>query len=838
MHTRALLLVLLVTTLLGSSALTPRPTGAGIEKGSIGIVSINDVPFDEIGDLRDLVFVGAQCFTIRYEFTVGFAAPSPGRGAASVNGQVVLDGQAPGEFTDVGDGIRVRVDRERLPLGPEDDPVDDIGEERDAWTVTICTSDTTPDGTQIDAFFSTFVSHPDSPDPDDAHTPTPLTFGVVQPDPLDEVILGMGDVVPPGDAAFHITGDPPIDVTDPDTGGMLDFPVQIVPVNLRSDGFGLIVTDPLAPPQPGDPTAAGRTDVLRCPLADDGSPSCAGLDGRNWTRTAEASFTGSTPFALNRNPQILDLDLDGTLDLVHLVPPVCVQTTVPSGKEDAPDTTVSGCSSGGVSFIPGGGTPLTWGGVAFPEPAVVDIPLDTGGVGFEDGYLLEAGGSTSWGGIPIGDTLGGPLLVLGGPDPEGGSLTVCDWIDVRDGASCVPRCADEGLNGDGELGGCVSIGASDPNFGGVVSGRYREGAYGGALSPRDLRAAQGGQASGFCAEACLAVGAPADTSGAASTVYLIDPNLLPPGDTFDLIPGVDWARTISGIPNGHRGLALTLADLNLDGAMDIVIGVPGADSGDVQTAQAGASDETGAAYVVEGPFRTGALGDLVVRAYVGGASGELFGGDVEVADLNGDGLPDLLITARFHKTGPFVVPAGAVFAFYATPDQVVAQTRSVNLVPGLNLVAWTGDTAIPDATASIAGLFSQILGWDAAAQGYVSFIPGLPAVVQGVTDLNTGDAFWIVMDQAATWEQPAFNDARSVALLAGLNLAMWTGPAMDIEGALEGLAAADAVFRWNGVAYDTWRRGAPVGNTLETLANGDAFFIRLAAAATWEQPAR
>ena len=464
----------------------------------------------------------------------------------------------------------------------------------------------------------------------------------------------------------------------------------------------------------------------------------------------------------------------------------------------------------------------------------MDIPLDTGSGGFGDGYLLDLGG--------LGGNffqLGDLQLVLGQPDPQGGSLTVCDWVDVREGASCVPRRTDQGLNGDGEPDEFLEILApQDAHFGAVLDGRYREGAYGGALSPRDLHAAQGGQAPGFCATVCIAVGAPADTSGGASTVYLIDPDLLPPGDTLELIPGVDWARTISGIPNGHRSLALTLADLNLDGAMDIVIGVPGADSGDVQAAQEGASDETGAVYVVEGPFRTGALGDLAVRAYVGGAPGELFGGDVEVADLNGDSLPDLLITARFHETGPFTAPAGAVFAFYGTPDQVVAQTRSVSLVPGLNLVGWTGDTAIADATASIAGLFSQILGWDAAAQAYVSFIPGLPAGVQGLTDVDTGDAFWIVMDQAAIWEQPAFNDARSVALLAGLNLAMWTGPAMDIEGALEGLDAADAVFRWNGVGYDTWRRGAPVGNILETLANGDAFFIRLAAAATWEQPAR
>ena len=164
-------------------------------------------------------------------------------------------------------------------------------------------------------------------------------------------------------------------------------------------------------------------------------------------------------------------------------------------------------------------------------------------------------------------------------------------------------------------------------------------------------------------------------------------------------------------------------------------------------------------------------------------------------------------------------------------------TRTVHLLRGLNLVGWTGDTAIPEATASIAGLFSQILGWDAAAQAYVSFIPGLPAGAQGLADLNTGDAFWIVMDQAAAWEQPVFSGPRTVSLLAGCNLAMWTGPTMAIDEALAGLDAADALFRWNGTAYDSWRRAAPVGNTLTTLNNGDAFFIRLTAAATWEQPA-
>ena len=103
-------------------------------------------------------------------------------------------------------------------------------------------------------------------------------------------------------------------------------------------------------------------------------------------------------------------------------------------------------------------------------------------------------------------------------------------------------------------------------------------------------------------------------------------------------------------------------------------------------------------------------------------------------------------------------------------------------------MAWTGDTAIPiDATASIAGLFGQILGWPPRGPPKATS-PSSPACRPGsrdvLTDLNTGDAFWIVMDQAATWEQPIFSGPRAVSLLAGLNLAMWTGPTMTIEAAV------------------------------------------------------
>ena len=325
MHTRALLIALLVATaLLGSSTLTPRSTGAGDLVPSIVIDSIDGIPFAQTGP-GSLVFDGAECHTINFRFEGG---PTPGTGAVSVNGRVVTDQQSPvavDEFVDVGDGIGVRVERDSAF---EEDP--DTGDLQptfiDSWTVTICTSDATPDGKQFDVFASTFRSGPEFPDKGDAHTPDPLTFTVAQPGDDTDVPIEISDPVLIlrtlflGDANFHVTGDPPIDVTDPDTGGMLDFPIDIAALNLGSSFF-LVITDPLAPAQPGDPVAAGGLFGLECAPADEGRFSCEDLDGRNWLRAADQSFTGSMAFDTLRNGQCCpDVDGDGTPDFTLVGP--------------------------------------------------------------------------------------------------------------------------------------------------------------------------------------------------------------------------------------------------------------------------------------------------------------------------------------------------------------------------------------------------------------------------------------------------------------------------------------------------------------------------------------
>ena len=54
----------------------------------------------------------------------------------------------------------------------------------------------------------------------------------------------------------------------------------------------------------------------------------------------------------------------------------------------------------------------------------------------------------------------------------------------------------------------------------------------------------------------------------------------------------------------------------------------------------------------------------------------------------------------------------------------------------------------------IADAVIQILTWDAASQSFRSFNAGLPAALNSLGSLNHGDAFWIEVDRAVTWDQP------------------------------------------------------------------------------------
>ena len=97
-------------------------------------------------------------------------------------------------------------------------------------------------------------------------------------------------------------------------------------------------------------------------------------------------------------------------------------------------------------------------------------------------------------------------------------------------------------------------------------------------------------------------------------------------------------------------------------------------------------------------------------------------------------------------------PSGAT---WVQPD--LSAARVVPLVPGFNLVMWTGPDGMPvgDAIAGLEDTLVAIFTWDASVQAFLSFKPGAPAFLNSLSELHNGDGVWIEVSGAATWNQPA-----------------------------------------------------------------------------------
>ena len=85
-----------------------------------------------------------------------------------------------------------------------------------------------------------------------------------------------------------------------------------------------------------------------------------------------------------------------------------------------------------------------------------------------------------------------------------------------------------------------------------------------------------------------------------------------------------------------------------------------------------------------------------------------------------------------------------------------------------------GATPPATATASIANQLNSLFTFDAVAKTFLAFNPAVP-FLSTLTDLRLGDGVWINVSAPTVWQQPAFTQARSVALRTGFNLVMWTG---------------------------------------------------------------
>lgn len=137
---------------------------------------------------------------------------------------------------------------------------------------------------------------------------------------------------------------------------------------------------------------------------------------------------------------------------------------------------------------------------------------------------------------------------------------------------------------------------------------------------------------------------------------------------------------------------------------------------------------------------------------------------------------------------------------------------------------------------------SGVFVWDPVAERFLSFTPGAPSFVNDLDELSLGDGLWIDIEGgSAVWTQPALGEARDVSLVAGLPIAIWTGPDRTaIEDAIAGIAGAVAqILTWNAAtqSFNSFNAALPAAfNTLATLNHGDAFWIEVTSAVIWSQP--
>ncbi len=159
------------------------------------------------------------------------------------------------------------------------------------------------------------------------------------------------------------------------------------------------------------------------------------------------------------------------------------------------------------------------------------------------------------------------------------------------------------------------------------------------------------------------------------------------------------------------------------------------------------------------------------------------------------------------------------------------------LEPGWNLVPWGTNT-----DQARGGPVDAVWAWDAALQRFDAFRPNLPGGPPPAWSADT--AVWVhnAADTAIPWTMPTVAGARAVRLVAGWNLAIWTGPdAFPVAQAVADLGGfAQAVWLWDAAEqrYSVFRpHSDALPSSLASLNRYDAVWLQLSAAAIWQQPA-
>jgi MYXO-CTERM domain-containing protein len=205
--------------------------------------------------------------------------------------------------------------------------------------------------------------------------------------------------------------------------------------------------------------------------------------------------------------------------------------------------------------------------------------------------------------------------------------------------------------------------------------------------------------------------------------------------------------TLAGTAGDELGAAAAIADLDGDGAAELILGAPGANSG------------AGAVYVVWGGATTPPTIDLAsatlpafVSVVTGTQANDRLGASLAVADVNGDGKPDLLAGAD-----------GAATA-YAITSAVLTRGASTAAAP------------LPAATGPSGSRFGASL---AAAAGRI--------VVGAPTQGSKGAAYTLVTSDFATPAKAAGSPTAGRG--GGFGAAV---TAIDVDGSGTALAVAAA----------------------------------------------
>jgi len=274
-------------------------------------------------------------------------------------------------------------------------------------------------------------------------------------------------------------------------------------------------------------------------------------------------------------------------------------------------------------------------------------------------------------------------------------------------------------------------------------------------------------------------------------------------------PAVVLAQYEGERPGQNLGIAVRLVgDIDEDGALDLVIGAPGDDA-------AGIGAGLAVLFTAHTDGSTHRPEDAIARIY-GDAEGAFMGQTVDgPGDLDGDGVPDLLVAAPGDDTGG--VDAGAFFIL----EGPITTDRSTSD----GVAAWYGEAAGDQAGGSIAapgdvnddgyadlvvGAPDQDLGGNGAGLIYILYGP-----TSGVSTLVNADA-------RVVGRQPGDHAGNAVDASADIDgdgaRDVLVGAYIDDSAAINAGAAYLVLGPWSGTSYLTEAEGGFIGEAEADIA--------------------